>query len=48
MDQKQTRAMAFGQITIRVYLIVSAAMFIGGVLGGAALALAGYELPGIY
>ena len=47
MDQKQSRGMAFGWLSLKIYLVVSAAMFIGGVLGGAALALAGYQLPGI-
>ena len=47
MDQKQSRAMAIGQITFKIYLIVSAVMFIGGVVGGVTLALAGYQLPGI-
>jgi hypothetical protein len=39
--------MAVGQITLKIYLILSAVMFIGGVVGGAALAVAGYGLPGI-
>ena len=39
--------MAIGQITFKIYLIVSAVMFIGGVVGGVTLALAGYQLPGI-
>ena len=47
MDKSESRAAAFGRMTLKVYLIVSVAMFIGGVVGGAALALAGYELPGI-
>jgi hypothetical protein len=47
MDQKRSRAMAIGQKTLKIYLIVSAIMFIGGVVGGVTLALAGYQLPGI-
>jgi hypothetical protein len=47
MDKNKSRGVAFGWMTLKIYLIVSAAMFIGGVVGGAALALAGYDLPGI-
>ncbi len=47
MDQKHSRALAIGQKTLKIYLIVSALMFIGGVVGGVTLALAGYQLPGI-
>jgi len=47
MDKHESRAVAFGWMTLRIYLIVSVAMFIGGIVGGAALALAGYQLPGI-
>jgi hypothetical protein len=46
MDRKQSQAMAVGWVSLKIYLIVSGAMFIGGVVGGAALALAGYQLPG--
>jgi len=47
MDNNESRATALGWLTLKVYLILSLAMFIGGVVGGAALALAGYQLPGI-
>jgi hypothetical protein len=47
MAQKQSQAMTVGWLSLKIYLIVSGAMFIGGVVGGAALALAGYQLPGI-
>lgn len=47
MNPQHSRVMAFGRATLRLYLIVAAFMFIGGFVGGAALALIGYELPGI-
>ena len=47
MDEKQSSGVVFGWVTLKIYLIVSAAMFIGGVVGGAVLALAGYQFPGI-
>lgn len=36
---------AFGQFTLKAYLIVSAIMFVGGIIIGASLAVAGYTLP---
>ena len=47
MAQKQSRATAYGWISLKIYLIVAGLMFIGGVVGGAALALGGLQLPGI-
>lgn len=47
MRQQQSQAMVIGRATLRIYLIVSALMFVGGFIGGVALALAGYGLPGV-
>ncbi len=45
MNSSQRRVMDFGRMTLKVYLFVSAFMFVGGLIAGAALALAGYTLP---
>jgi hypothetical protein len=45
MDNTNARFLALGRATLRIYLIVSALMFAGGVIIGAVLAVAGYTLP---
>jgi len=39
------RVLAVGSFTLKAYLILSAVMFVGGLVIGAALAAAGYALP---
>ena len=45
MKTKTAQVMAFGRETVKWYIIISALMFVGGIVAGAALALAGYALP---
>lgn len=40
--------MAFAGVTLKIYVIISALMFVGGAIAGAALAMAGYDLPTLF
>jgi hypothetical protein len=48
MTTNVSKAAAAVRSAVRVYLIVSGLMFLGGAVVGAALAMAGYTLPDLY
>jgi hydrogenase/urease accessory protein HupE len=45
MKTRIAQIQAVGQLTLKAYLIFSAVMFVGGIIVGAVLAVAGYDLP---